>query len=104
MKRAQGLLLHFSKEFWPENIGPEKYYLIDRDKSVLSNLYGRIVAEYPEFIVTSVSTSQHYLEKLTQAVDFTRGKKAPLRPGATPKGKKITIFINFNIANDFALL
>jgi len=70
--------------------GPEKYYHIDRDKSIRENLNGRVIVEYPEFIIAQPEHASDFFEKLTNQVDYKRGQKAPVRPGAKeerPKGK-----------------
>jgi len=70
--------------------GPETYYHIDRDKSVRENLMGKVIVEYPEFIVAHPAVSHEYFEKQTSAVDYRRGQKAPTRPSAQkdePKNK-----------------
>ena len=60
--------------------GPEKYYHLDKDKSVRENLVGKVILEYPEFLVVTTDLTGKYFEKITTEVDYKKGQK-PIRPG-----------------------
>ena len=60
--------------------GPDRYYHIDKDKSVRDNLNGKVIIEFPEFIVTTADLAIDYFDKITNQIDYKKGQK-PIRPG-----------------------
>ena len=65
--------------FMKRTHGPEKYYQIDREKSIRENLVGKVIIEFPEFILTPTDLATPFFQKETQEVDFKKGQKA-MRP------------------------
>ena len=49
--------------FMKRIVGQELYYQLDKEKTVLENLKGKILLEFPEFIIATNETAQVKLNK-----------------------------------------
>jgi len=74
--------------FMKRIVGQELYYQLDKEKTVLENLKGKILLEFPEFIIATNETAQYYKEKSTFHLDYIKGAPVPMPAHKTPKAPK----------------
>lgn len=74
--------------FMKRIVGQELYYQLDKEKTVLENLKGKILLEFPEFIVATNETAQYYKEKSTIHLDYVKGAPVPMPAHKAPKAPK----------------
>jgi len=67
--------------------GPEAYYLFAPEKSLRENLEGKALLEYPELILAPPAQWPYYHARLTDQVDYKKGKR-PQRPDQVPRDEK----------------
>lgn len=51
--------------FMKRIVGQELYYQLDKEKTVLENLKGKILLEFPEFIIATNETAQVKFKKIS---------------------------------------
>ncbi|CAG5103800.1 Oidioi.mRNA.OKI2018_I69.chr1.g942.t1.cds [Oikopleura dioica] len=58
-------------------VGQELYYHLDKEKTLLENLKGKILLEFPEFIVTTTEKAQYFKDRGTAHHDYVKGQPPP---------------------------
>lgn len=74
--------------FMKRIVGQELYYQLDKEKTVIENLKGKILLEFPEFIIATNETAQYYNQKSTIHLDYIKGAPVPMPAHKAPKAPK----------------
>ena len=71
--------------------GTEQYYHIDKDKSIRENLNGKVIVEFPDFLIVPEESGNYYFDKVTDQIDYKKGQK-PIKPPNFQDVKGLIIF------------